>query len=354
MGKDVLCKKCILTDATPGIEFDQNGVCNYCGSHVKMKGLGEEKLRQVLDRYKALKKKYDCMVCISGGRDSTYLLLKMVRDYGMKVLAVNYINPFTSEQARINMRRAVDLLKVDFVDWELPHDQHKRATTKTLGVWGRHPSSLLIPLVCGHCKAVWPGFYKVAKENDISLITIGSNPLETASFKKAGLGGTRTYHKITNIPNIIIKAARELVQNPRYLTKTSWRMVLKMYFMAGHTTPYLRWRYKDIKVIRLYDYLDWNERDVLSEITRELGWQRSPEVASSWRFDCRLDYVRRLMYASTHGVTELRDLFSKMIREGLITREEALERMKTEDIVPTSLANDVLAEIGMKLEDLNL
>jgi len=92
----------------------------------------------------------------------------------------------------------------------------------------------------------------------------------------------------------------------------------------------------------------------LSEITRELGWQRSPEVASSWRFDCRLDYVRRLMYASTHGVTELRDLFSKMIREGLITREEALERMKTEDIVPTSLANDVLAEIGMKLEDLNL
>jgi hypothetical protein len=354
MEKDALCKQCILTDSTPGIEFDQNGVCNYCASHVRMNGLGEDKLREVLDQHKALKKKYDCMVCISGGRDSAYLLLKMVRDYGMKVLAVNYKNPFTSEQARVNIKRAVDLLKVDFVDWEFPRDKHRKATAKTLAVWSHRPSSLLIPLVCAHCKTTWPGFYKIAKENDISLIAIGSNPLETASFKKAGLGGARTYHKLKNLPNIIMKTARELAKNPRYLVRTSWPMVFKMYFMASHSSPYLRRRYKGIKVIRLYDYLNWSEKDVLAEITRKLGWQKSSEVASSWRFDCRLDYVRRLMYASTHGVTELRDLFSKMIREDLMTREEALERMKTEDVVPTSVANDVLSEIGMKLEDLNL
>ncbi len=354
MGDEILCKKCILTSGTPGIEFDADGVCNYCRGHVRMSGAGEAKLREVLERHKSLKKKYDAMVCISGGRDSAYLLLKMVRDYGMKVLAVNYKNPFTSEQARANLKRAVDLLKVDFVDWEFPRDKHRKATAKTLKVWSHHPSSLLIPLVCAHCKTTWPGFYKVAREHDISLILIGSNPLETASFKKAGLGGARTYHKLKNVPNILLKTVRELVKNPRYLVKTSWPMVFKMYFMASHSSPYLRWRYRGIEVIRLYDYLNWSEKDVLEEITRELGWQKSSEVASSWRFDCRLDYVRRLMYASTHGVTELRDLFSKMIREGLLSREEALERMKTEDVVPVPVANDVLADIGLKLDDLNL
>ena len=60
------------------------------------------------------------------------------------------------------------------------------------------------------------------------------------------------------------------------------------------------------------------------------------------------------MYASTTGVTELRDLFSKMIREGIITREEAVERLKTEDVIPHEVANDVLKDIGLQVQDLNL
>lgn len=354
MGKNQICTRCILTNGTPGIQFDKNGVCNYCDSHVKMKVQGEEKLLEIIDQYKAQKRKYDCMVCLSGGRDSTFLMLKMVRDYGMKILAVNYKNPFTSEQARINIKRTVDLLGVDYVEWEHPNDIHRRATTITLKVWSHHPSSMLIPLVCAHCKITWPGFFKIAKENDIALIVIGSNPLETASFKKAGLGGARTYHKLANVPNIMMKSVRELIKNPRYLVKCSWSMVFKMYFMASHSSPYLRQRYKDIKVLRLFDYITWNEKDVLARITNELGWEKSPEVESSWRFDCRLDYVRRLMYASTNGVTELRDLFSKMIREGLMTREEALERIKKEDVIPISVANNVLSDIGMRFEHLNL
>jgi hypothetical protein len=127
-----------------------------------------------------------------------------------------------------------------------------------------------------------------------------------------------------------------------------------MYLSAGHNSPYLRWRYKDISAVLLFDYLRWNEKEVVSTITDNLGWQKSPEVASSWRFDCRLDYARRLMYAATVGVTELRDLFSKMVREGMISRSEALTRLATEDVIPESVAENVLGELGMKLADLNL
>lgn len=93
---------------------------------------------------------------------------------------------------------------------------------------------------------------------------------------------------------------------------------------------------------------------MIATIKNNLGWQKSSEVASSWRFDCRLDYVRRLMYTSTTGVTELRGLFSKMSRENLLKKEKALERLKTEDTVPVKVVKDVLADLGLKLSDLNL
>ena len=60
------------------------------------------------------------------------------------------------------------------------------------------------------------------------------------------------------------------------------------------------------------------------------------------------------MYASTVGVTELRDLFSKMIRENQLTREEALERLRREDAVSEALVEEILGGLGLKLSDLNL
>ena len=109
-----------------------------------------------------------------------------------------------------------------------------------------------------------------------------------------------------------------------------------------------------MNVIRLFDYIKWDESEVESTIKTHLDWKKSPEVASSWRFDCRLDYVRRKLYASTVGVTELRDLFSKMIREGMITREDALERLNVEDHIPLPVIEDVLSKIDMKVSDLKL
>jgi hypothetical protein len=315
---------------------------------------GEKKLIDFLNLYRGKKGKYDCMVGISGGRDSTYTLWKLVNDYKLKVLAIHYDNPFTSEQAKRNMEKTAEILGIDIIKWSFPEGEHLNATKKAMKVWSHHPSSMMIPIVCAHCKNWWPTIFKHARENEVSLIVIGSNPLETASFKKAGLGGARNYHKLSNIPNVITKSFKELMANPRYLTNVSWPLVLSMYLGASHSSPYLKWRYKDMTVIRLFDYIKWNESEVESTITNHLAWKKSPEVASSWRFDCRLDYVRRRMYESTVGVTELRDLLSKMIREGMITREKALERLKVEDHIPLSVIENVLSMIEMKVPDIKL
>ncbi len=348
-----ICTKCILTNTTPGISFDENGVCNYCRTYVPIAIMPNEKFTKILDTFRNKGKKYDCMVGLSGGRDSTYILWRLVKDYNLKVITVTYDNPFTSEQAKRNIKNAIEILNVDHIHWSFPKNAHLESTKKHLKIWSHHPSSTMISYVCAYCKTWWPGYFNSARENDVSLVIIGSNPLETASFKQAGFGGARTYHKLANVPKIFMKSLRLIVENPRYLT-TNWALILRMYLGASHSTPYMKWRYKDVTVLRYFDYHKWNEKEVEDTIKKNLKWQKSQEVASSWRFDCRLDYVRRLMYASTVGVTELRDLFSKMIRENQLTREEALERLRQEDAVSKAVVEDVLGSIDYKLSDLNL
>jgi hypothetical protein len=316
---------------------------------------GEGALIRLLDEFKKTTGhlKYDCMVGVSGGRDSSFTLWKLVHDYGLRVLAINYANPFTSPQAKANIEEGCRRLGVDLIAWEYPDNLHAKTTRRAMRIWGRNPSSKLIPLVCAHCKTLWPRFFAIAREQGVRLIVLGSNPLETASFKSAGFGGARTYHKLANLPKLGAQAVGELLRNIRYLT-LPWSLPLRMYLLASHSSPYIRWRYKDISVVRLFDYLRWDEKEVENTIAENLGWKKSDEVEATWRFDCRLDYVRRVMYGATSGVTELEDLFSKMIREGMITREEALERLAKENFIPRPVVDDVLAGVDLELADLQL
>jgi hypothetical protein len=357
MTEQRICTRCVLTEGTPGIEFDEDGICNYCRDYKsqQLELLGEAQLVELLERFKQKNrdKEYDCMIGVSGGRDSTYAMYKLVHDYGMRILGIHYDNPFTSPQAKENMERAAEILGVKILKWQFPPGEHVNATKKAIKVWARNPSSRMIPVVCAHCKNWWPTIFTHARENDVSLIVIGSNPLETASFKRKGFGGARTYHKITNLPRIIRGALAELFRNPGYLT-LDWGLILSMYRGASHSSRYLRRRYRDISVIRLFDYLRWDEETVEETIKRELGWQKSAEVESSWRFDCRLDYLRRVMYSCLVGVTELRDLFSKMIREGMLSRDEALDRLSREDRVDRAVAESVAKDIGVTLSEVGI
>ena len=81
------CSKCVLPETTPNISFDKEDICNYCHSYEKFRYEGETKLLELLNSQKRAGSKYDCILGISGGRDSSYALLKLVRDYRMKVLA---------------------------------------------------------------------------------------------------------------------------------------------------------------------------------------------------------------------------------------------------------------------------
>ena len=80
------CSKCILPEVYPNITFDNEGVCNYCKELQKIEYLGSLKLKEDLVKLKKDEGKYDCLVPVIGGKDSTYVLYQMSKVYDMRVL----------------------------------------------------------------------------------------------------------------------------------------------------------------------------------------------------------------------------------------------------------------------------
>ena len=118
-----------------GITLNESGVCNHCGNHKPIEYHGEKELEEILASVRGKGDKYDCMVNVSGGRDSSYAILSLVKDYKMRVLAVNYANPFTDPQAKRNIDNIVRILGVDFVQFKLRKNLHEKILKNNILAW---------------------------------------------------------------------------------------------------------------------------------------------------------------------------------------------------------------------------
>ena len=114
------CARCVYDENVPRIEFDSEGICNYCKIHDAMEisyPIGAEGEKIILDMVEKIKqsakgKKYDCVVGVSGGCDSSYLLIRMV-ELGLNPLAVHFDNTWNSEIATQNIYKITKRLGVD-------------------------------------------------------------------------------------------------------------------------------------------------------------------------------------------------------------------------------------------------
>ncbi|MBU1962829.1 MAG: N-acetyl sugar amidotransferase [Gammaproteobacteria bacterium] len=116
-----ICSRCIYDERVPSIHFDAEGVCNYCR---QVEGLveqygtgqpkGEAQFAAILDDIKRAGrgKKYDCIVGVSGGTDSSYLVY-LAKEWGLRPLAVHYDNTWNSAIATMNIHRVLSGLNVD-------------------------------------------------------------------------------------------------------------------------------------------------------------------------------------------------------------------------------------------------
>lgn len=129
------CNKCLLDDKNPGIVLDEQGTCNYChwqeGMERKYKILDEYDMANLAERCwkNSNSTDYDCIIGVSGGVDSSYLLTKAVLEWGLRPLAVTFDDGWNTRIAQDNIRKLVDKLEVDLytyvVDYEEMNDIYR-------------------------------------------------------------------------------------------------------------------------------------------------------------------------------------------------------------------------------------
>jgi hypothetical protein len=100
--------------------------------------------------------------------------------------------------------------------------------------------------------------------------------------------------------------------------------------------------------IDLFHYLPWNEQEIITRIQSELDWDYPLKLNSTWRSDCRVGHLKDLMYMKTLGMTERDDFYAKVVRQGLMTRKDALRRLQRENRLHLDEIQGLLRQVGIE------
>lgn len=310
------CKVCVLPVTFPGITFDEEGVCNYCQKFKGKKNLEEKKERalkrfeELIQEYRA-KSTYDALMCYSGGKDSTYTLSLLRRNYGLDVLAVTYDNGFLPEQTLLNIRHVTDKLGMDHILYRPRFSVLKKIFSVCAKEDIYPPQALMrASTICTSCMAIVKfSALRMALEKDIPFVVFGWSPGQIPVASAI----------MKNNPEII-KVMQKGSFNPLYgLAGEGIRpyFLEEKHFDGSYNFPY--------NVSPLV-FLDYNEEKILGEVSR-LGWERPKDIDANTT-NCLLNSFANVTHKEKHGFHPYVFELAKLIREGYLTREEALVKLR--------------------------
>jgi hypothetical protein len=342
------CSRCVLPQTYPGIILNDEQVCNFCLTHGEVPPLGEDKLRSVLDEYRGKNAaQYDCLVALSGGRDSSYTLYYAVRVLNLKVLAFTIDNGFMPDQTHENIRNAVSILSVDHVVEK--HDLLEKNIRTVVSAWLHRPSPAMIPLLCVGCRlALYRGFLDVASRYQIPLMLTGLGEPETSFATKLFSSSANTTRRTMDLA---LGLGVEIMKNPQYLRKPTLPYSMFMEYLYAFSPVMQRRIYPELRNVRLFEYIGWDEQKIMSLIQTELKWRNYSYSRSAWRSDCKINLLRNHFYKVTLGFTKNEELVSNMIRLGEMSREDGLARVEHEGVISEEFLREFFQEIGIRYQE---
>lgn len=327
------CTKCILPETVPYISFDDEGVCNYCRNfetrnyHLK----GEDALKEFVSRFQSDSGEPDCIVGFSGGRDSTYGLHYIKNVLGMNPIAFTYDWGMVNDLARRNQSRVLAKLGVEHILVSADIKTKRENIRKNLEAWLNNPDLGMIPLLMAGDKQFYYYFHKIREQTGIKLfIFCGGHEIEETPFKYGFCG---VDHGVDNVMNcltgispshkakLISYYAMQYLKNPGYINRSLFDTLFAYYSTYLLPDDYLY----------LYHYIEWDEKTIIDTILKEYDWEMAPDTNATWRIDDGTAPFYNYIYLTMAGFTEFDNFRSFQIREGKLTRKEALEMVKEEN-----------------------
>lgn len=318
-----ICTRCVYDSETPGISFDDQGICNYCRLQEGLeqeypKGeAGEKKLLAIVDQIKKAGrgKKYDCVVGISGGCDSSFMLYKM-KEYGLRPLAAHFDNTWNSTIATENMTNLLKGLNVDLFTYVVDNKEYDdiyRSFMKA-GV-----PDLEIPTDIGLAATL----NMAAEKYGVQYV------IEGHSFRTEGISPIGW----TYMDGKYIESVQKTFGN--YPLKTYPNMKL---------FRFLKWMIVNrIKKIRPLWYLDHNKEETKKFLSENFGWKWYGGHHLENRFTA---FYHSYILPRRWGIDKRKNGYSALIRSRQMTQTEALELLKQPHYLEPGIVEFVKKRLG--------
>jgi N-acetyl sugar amidotransferase len=309
------CTKCNLPETHETITFDAAGVCNICNQHrFKHESIDWAQRKLDLDSLVAEyrgKYDYDCLVPFSGGKDSTWTLYYLVKEYGLKPLVVRFDHGFMRPNLEANVKRVTRTLGVDIhtftPNWKIVQKLMLQSfLEKGDFCWHCHTGIFSYPM--------W-----VAIEKKIPLIFWGEPSAEYTAYYGYDQNEEVDEKRFNRATNLGISADDMFVRlggiaDPRDLK------------------PYSYPPLKELRAIRyrsvcLGSYVPWDVKRQSEIIQREVGWQGDqvenvPPGYNYEKIECYMQGVRDYIKFIKRGYSRPSHLVALDVRNGRLTKEE--------------------------------
>ncbi|MCC6409636.1 MAG: hypothetical protein IT453_20950 [Planctomycetes bacterium] len=318
------CKQCILPETYPFMDFDEKGVCRYCRNWRRIAVKGPQKLAELVEPYRSKDGSPDVIVAFSGGRDSSYGLHYVKTQLGMNPVAFTYDWGFVTDLARRNQARICGKLGVEHILRSADITTKRRYVRKNVEAWLKRPELGMVTLFTAGDKEFYSHARQLRKETGIKLVIFSTGNMIEDTPYKTGLCGIREGDHgmtLTGLPlknelHLLCYYAWNYLKNPRYLNESLFDT-----FNAYYQTFVV----KD-DFLYLFHYLEWREEEIVGTIRREYDWEVATDTTSTWRIGDGTAAFYNYIYDTIAGFTEDEVMLSNMIREGHLTRDQALAK----------------------------
>ena len=312
-----VCIRCIYDENTPGIYFNENGVCNYCKMIDSLQEQfktgtpeGEKEMQKIIEtiKKKGKNKKYDCVIGVSGGTDSSFMLAK-AKEWGLRPLAVHYDNTWNTAIATENMRKVLCKLKIDLythvVD-NIESDDIFRSFFYASVPEIDGPTDLALAEV----------LYRAASRYKIKYV------LEGHSYKTEGVSPLGSSY----IDGAYIKSIH------KKFGKVKMRSFPNMTFFS-----FMKWVVlKRIKKIRPFWYINYSKEEARNYLEKEFDWQ----YYGGHHLENRMTAFNHSYYfPKKFKIDQRNNSLSALVRSGKLSKDEALKIYNQPPFIEDELLN---------------
>jgi glucosamine--fructose-6-phosphate aminotransferase (isomerizing) len=319
----IRCSNCLIPETHPFVVFDKDGVCNHCKGYTKIKYFPEKELYNIAD---GLKKKYDginCIIPLSGGRDSVYVLHLAKTVLGLNPVAYTYDWGLVTDLARRNQSRVCQALGIEHIVISADIAKKRKNVRMNVEAWLKRPDLGIIPLFMAGDKMFFTHADELRKRLNIDAVLFGMTEFENNDFKEGFCGVDRTrfgedgrFYHMSSMQQVkmIGHYLGQFASNSGYINSS----------MIDTIKAYYAYYISDHNYILPYKYFPWDEKTIEETIIKNYNFELSPDTDSSWRIGDGTASFYNYIYYSLAGFSESEPMRSNQIREGQITREEGL------------------------------